>query len=487
MRDAVGCRVLIVGSGGNGIAAAVRLKEAGITDLAIISKHENFGGTWLQNTYPGCEADIPAPVYEFTFAENTEWEALYPEQGQLLQYLQGVAKEHDLYAHAHFGHEMREASWSDADSRWRVRTDKGLFEAGSVLLATGFLEESVIPGIAGADSFDGRMFHSSRWPAGYAGEGDRIAVIGTGSSAIQIVPEMARVAEHVTVYQRTPTWVMPKDNHRYDESERALIRDSALWRAEQRRRMFADRENLWQNVLLESNGEESEVVAREHLERQIHDPELRRVLTPDHPVGCKRPLVSDDYYPALTEPNVTLVPEAAVEIGPRTIRSAGEDAVEVDTIVYATGFFFGGHILDLIRRRDGRTVEEAQADHPRAYKSVSVAGCPNLFLCGGSGPNGTVWPGMFCGEVVAGYMLAAFEYMREHQVDAMEVREDAETGWKKAADEYLAGSPMVSGGCHNYYLDATGHNKGMWPGSTESYVADLSVFDATAYTEVGPR
>jgi len=484
MNQAILCDVLIVGSGGNGIAAAARLKLSGVADLAIVSKHDDFGGTWLQNTYPGCEVDVPAPAYQFTFAEDFEWDAFYPKQEQILEYLKGVAKEYDLYAHAHFGQEMLEATWSDAISRWTVRTDKSVFEAKYVMLATGFLEETVFPSIAGVDTFEGRIFHSSQWPEGYTGEGDRIAIIGTGSSAIQIVPEMQKVAQSVTVFQRTPTWVLPKDNHLYDEAARALMRSSAEWRAEQRQAVFVEREVLWDKVMLSSEGQEFEAAARGQLEKQVADPELRELLTPTHPIGCKRPLISDNYYPALQQPNVRLIPEAAVEIGPRSISPTDGESAEVDTIVFATGFHFGGHILSAVKRRDGRTVAEAQADHPRAYKSVSLSGCPNLFLCGGSGPNGMVWPGMFCGEVVAGYMLAAFAAMQEQQVTAFEAREDAETVWKRKADEILARGPIISGGCLNYSLDGTGHNKAMWPGNTTNYIETLSSFDTSAYVAV---
>lgn len=484
MANLINCKVLIVGSGGNGIGAAIRLKEAGVTDLAIISKHDDFGGTWLQNAYPGCAVDVPGPAYELTVEDNTEWESLYPDQVQVLDYLQSVAETRGLYDHAHFAVEMQEANWSDSKSRWQIRTDKGLIEAQFVMLATGFLEEAVVPSITGAEQFEGKMFHSSQWPAGYTGEGDRITVVGTGSSSIQIVSELQRVAEQVTVFQRTPTWVTPKNNRRYDESERAQMRASARWRAEHRQQLVDEREILWKQLLLDGQGEEYESAAIEHLEQQVRDPELRRLLTPDHAMGCKRPLVSDDYYSALSQPNVTLVPEAAVEIGPCTIRSAGGTSVEADTIVYATGFHFGGHILSKVKRRDSRSVAAVQAGHPRAYKSVSVSGCPNLFLCGGSGPNGTVWPGMLCGEVVAGYMLAAFDVMRAQRADAMEVLDEVEAEWKKEADDILSESPSVSGGCLNYYLDETGHNKALWPGPTDSYRDSLAVFDASAYIKV---
>jgi cation diffusion facilitator CzcD-associated flavoprotein CzcO len=465
-------RVLIVGSGGNGISPAVKLGRAGLSDFLIISKDGDFGGTWYTNTYPGCAVDATSSVYQFSYALTSSWSELCPPQPEIKAYMQGVARDNGLYERAHFNTEMTGAEWDDDGSLWIVSTTQGEYQAQVLVLATGALEEAVVPTIPGAELFEGRLFHSARWPDGYTAEGDRVAVVGSGSSGIQIVPAMQKVAASVTQFVRTPTWLIPKDSG-------TVTADNLL---EHRREEFARYEGLTTAVLLAEYPEataEVEAECLQFLEQEIADPALRELLTPTHPFACKRPVISDDYFASLNAPNVHFVPEAAAEIGPRSITSAGGRTFEVDTIVFATGFHLGGHILDRVARRDGRSVGSYQAGHPRAYKSVSVAGCPNLFLV--AGPNGQIWHGIHPGEAVGTYIVKALQHMREHGIRALEVREAAEVEWKRQADEILDRGPAVSGGCTNYFQDEHGHNKAIWPGSLEAMTAALEEFDVSAY------
>lgn len=475
---------LIVGSGGNGISPAVYFKRAGITDFLIISKHSDFGGTWFQNTYPGCEVDVPSELYQLSYAVSGKWSAVYAKQPELLSYLRKVAADNDLYRHAHFETEMTGADWIAEENCWEVRTTRGLYHADFLLLATGYLEEAVIPPVPGRDSFEGRLFHSSRWPGGYTGAGDRIAVIGTGSSGMQIVSEMQKSASAVTVFQRTPTWVLPKQNRKLGPDDHESVYRTASAAARRGGEAFARRESAWSDVLLGRDPRTYEDRALKFLEEQVSDRELRAILTPEHSFGCKRTLYSDDYYAAVQRPNVRIIPEAAAEIGSTTIKSASGQEVDVDTIVFATGFYFGGHVLSHVRRRDGRSVAEVQAGHPRAYKSVSVAGCPNLFLIGGPAPNGQIWHGMFAGEATAAYVLAAMEFMAKNGLPALEVDELAEDDWKRRADEILDRGPTVVGGCANYSQDELGHNKAAWPGPLRDMAEALGTFDPSAYRVV---
>ncbi|WP_018897990.1 NAD(P)/FAD-dependent oxidoreductase [Rhizobium sp. 2MFCol3.1] len=480
-------QVLIVGSGGNAMSVAVGLQEAGITDYRIITKHGDFGGAWYQNTYPGCAVDGPISVYQFSFAMSPEWPRLYATQAELLDYMKDVASRFDLYSHTQFETEMLSAEWLEDELCWSVDTTEGVVLAEALVLATGFLEEMVYPDIPGMHSFAGKIFHSSLWPEGYTAEGDRVAVVGTGSSSLQIVPAMQKVASELKVFQRTPAWIFPKKEQVFTEEDKARFREQPELLAQMRKQVFDESEEDWRTVYLLEDlaaSDTAQAAAQRYLEEQVPDPALRALLTPSHRIGCKRPGVSDDYYRSLQQPNVELVAEAASEITANQIVSRSGRRFDVDTIVLATGFYFGGHILHHVKRRDGVSVGEYQAGHPRAYKAVSVSGCPNLFLIGGAAPNGQNWNGLAVGEIGGGYVVKALTYMRKHSIRAIEVREDAELAWKRDADVILDRSPQVSAGCLNYSLDERGHNKAAWPGTETDMREQLGHFDPGAYQVV---
>jgi cation diffusion facilitator CzcD-associated flavoprotein CzcO len=479
--------ILIVGSGGNAIAAAVLLARAGHADITIMTKHADFGGAWLQNTYPGCEVDSPSVVYQFEFDPNPRWSSLFARQPELLDYLRDVARRNDLYKRAMFEAELLDARWSVDEHCWIVESTHGTVTAGVLILATGFLEEPVIPEISGMDSFGGPIFHSSMWPDGYTGAGDRVAVVGSGSSAIQIVPALAPRAVEVIQFQRTPTWVFPKQNRQLPAEEIDMLERSPAEREKREVAVQEEEERNWSAIFLgldDAAAKEYERLSREFLHEQIAEPEIRTLLTPDHPVGCKRPLVSDDYYGSLNAPNVCLVPSAVASMGPEFVTTSDGDRFDVDAVVLATGFHFGGHILDRVRRRGGQTVAARQQGRPRAYKAISVSGCPNLFLVGGAAPNGQIWNGLFPGQAAAPYIIGALAHMRDHGLIALEVSEEAEEAWKAGADTLLDEGPTVIGGCLNYSQDETGHNKAAWPGSLESMRAAYAMFDPTDYIAI---
>lgn len=481
-------RVMIVGSGGNGVAAGVRLQEEGFEDYVIIAKHSDFGGVWFQNRYPGCALDDAIMGYQFDFAVFTDWKTTHVSHDEVAGYIQKVAAAHGLYDKTHFETEFLEAAWNDEHLAWKVITNRGYYFAEMLIPVTGYLEEPVVAEIPGRDDFAGRIFHSSNWPEGYTGEGDRIAVVGSGSSALQIVPATQPVARQVTVFQRTPNHILPLNKRVITDEEREEWRNNPEKVHRERTEFFEGRDAFWRSLVLTSGDERTKAMATAalaHLEAQVPDPDLRAALTPHHDFGCKRPGSSDDFYPALLKPNVELVPEGATKIEADAIYSASGKRFEVDTIVLATGFIFGGSILHRIRRRDGVTVGEYQEGHPRAYKSVSVAQAPNLFLCGGAAPNGATWRGLSAGTLVTGYALKAMDYMEGHGIKALEVQEEYEIEWKQKANGILAGGPMVDGGCINYYQDIHGDNKAAWPGPHASMIDAMNEFDASVYESVG--
>lgn len=464
--------ILIVGSGGNAMSTATMLSMNGVEDFRMITKDSDFGGAWYQNTYPGCEVDVPSYVYQISHAPG-RWNKMFHPQKDLLAYFQNIGHEFALYQKTDFETELLEAEWDDNFNHWVVKTNKAIYHADFLLLATGFLEEKTPAKIDGLDSFTGRVFHSADWPEGYTGANDKIAVVGSGASAAQIVPAMQKVASKVFQFVRTPTYVIPKGNR--DLTPEELLPDNFAQRALQ---INQEWEDLTEALLGKDLGiaKELESEALAFLKQEVSDPQLRRLLTPDHQIGCKRPIFSDDYYRSLTKENVEVISGAATAVTPEGIVTESGSEVEADTIVLATGFYFGGYILDRIKRRDGQSVMKYQAGHPRSYKAVSVSNCPNLFLIGGSAPNGQGWNGLYPGEAVGRYFLDVLDYMKRNQLASVEVRESAVLEWKKAADEILDQSAIVAGNCVSYSLDERGHNKAEFPGTQQEMGDQLSKF-----------
>ena len=487
VREQVTTPILIVGSGGNGIAVAALLDAAGYGDFMIITKQADFGGAWFENTYPGCEVDNPSAVYEFEFQRNFGWKALFAKQPELLAYFKDVASRYGLYERTRFGVELLSARWSQADASWIVATDQGSITAGVLILATGFLEEAIVPELPGKEDFPGPVFHSSKWPAEFTGAGMRVAVVGSGSSAIQIVPALQSIAEEVIQFQRTPTWVLPKNNRQLPPEEIALMQTSSSARERRQQESLAEEEQNWAAIFLaldEAKADEYQQVARDYLMDSVADSDLQAALLPTHRIGCKRPLVSDDYYASLNQPNVLLVPQAVAGLTEQGVVAADGTQYAVDAVVLATGFYFGGHILHQVYRRDGLSVGAYQAGRPRAYKAISTAGCPNLFLVGGAAPNGQIWNGLFPGQAAAQYIVGALDYMQAQGITALEVTDEAERRWKAEADELLDQGPTVRGGCVNYSQDEAGRNKAAWPGSLASMREAYRVFAPADYVAV---
>lgn len=483
-------QVLMVGSGGNSVAIAARLNEADI-DFHVITAHSDYGGAWWANTYPGCGVDTPALNYQLECALGTPWTRSHPEQGEILAYFQRVAREQGMYERTDFDTEMTSCRWDGERDHWIVDTSKGEYRSHHLILATGFLDTAITDAVPGSERFRGRYFHSQEWPEGYTGDGDRIAVLGTGSSGIQIVPSMQPVAESVVVFQRSPNWILPKKQHVFTDDERELLTtdlDGIRRQREENAAAYRDAvhaDKLNEPVLGFRSGQKAMEEALRFLEEEVADPELRALLTPDFNFACKRPGFSDDYFRALQEPNVELVPEAAAEITEDGVVAHSGRLVEVDTIVLATGFRWGTNILERVIRRDGQPVAAAQSGHPRAYKGIQVSQCPNLYLIGG-GPNGrahSIMSGLRTGEIASNYVVMMIERMETMGVSALEVTEAAETEWKRRADEINARGSAMTGECTNYITDDHGCNMADWPGDDVDHIRQHTTFVAEHYCE----
>jgi cyclohexanone monooxygenase len=475
---------LIVGAGFAGLCAAIKLTEDGETDFVVIEQADDVGGTWRDNTYPGACCDVPSQLYSFSFARNAEWSSSYSPQSEIQTYLQQVARTYGVTDRIVFGTALEQATWDDEAMVWRCRTTSGEVVARSLVTGTGTLSAPRLPDIDGIDDFAGALFHSSRWDHSVALEGKRVAVIGTGASAIQIVPEVQRVAGHLDVYQRTAPWVIPRNDRRYPRVERLVLRRVPALARIYRTGIYWSHEGYvpaftWQPRL----GAPAEKAATINLHKGIKDPDLRARVTPQFRLGCKRVLRSNTYYPALAAENVDLVTDPISRITPTGIVTA--DGVEhpADVIVVATGFWTTEQpIAEVIVGREGRTLAEEWSDGGMAaYKGTTVHGFPNLFMLTGPNTAQGHTSVVFVIESQVAYLRDALRTMRERGYAAVEPRVVAQRTWNADLQRRMRRTVWNRGGCSSWYLDAHGRNTVMWPKATFTLRRKLARFDAAAY------
>jgi cation diffusion facilitator CzcD-associated flavoprotein CzcO len=480
-------RIAIVGTGFSGIGMAIRLLREGETDFVLLERAEDIGGTWRDNTYPGCRCDVPSHLYSFSFAPNPNWSSTFSPQPEILDYLRDVATRHGVLPHVRFNTELESARWDEPEARWRLETSNGPLSADVVIAAQGPLSDPSVPDLPGLDSFEGKTFHSAQWDHEHDLEGERVAVIGTGASAIQFVPRIQPKVGKLHVFQRTAPWVVPHPNRVMKAFEHRLYNALPAAQLAMRGAIYWARETFvlqFRNKRLRKLGTR---MALRQLERQVPDPELRAKLTPHYEIGCKRILPTEEWYPALQQPNVELVTDAIAEVRPRSVVTAAGEEREVDTIIFGTGF----HVSDLpisgrLRGRDGRTLAEHWDGSPRAYKGAAVAGFPNLFfLVGpntGLGHNSIV----FMIESQITYVLSALQAMRRRGAAVLDVRPEAQAAYNAELDEMTRGTVWVSGGCSSYYIDRNGHNSTIWPTFTWPFRQRTREFDEAAYALGAP-
>ncbi|GAA2619832.1 NAD(P)/FAD-dependent oxidoreductase [Streptomyces axinellae] len=467
-------RVAVIGSGFGGLGAAVRLRREGVTDFVVLERRESVGGTWYDNTYPGCACDIPSHLYSFSFAPNAEWPRAFSSQPDIHAYLDRVADTFGLRRHIRFGTEAQRMSWDSEELHWRVETSAGTLTADVVVSAAGPLSEPKLPDIPGLDGFQGKVFHSADWDHSYDLRGKRVAVIGTGASAIQIIPALQPVVGELTVFQRTPAWVLPRNDRRITRFEQKLharlpvtqkLRRFALWGVrELETRVFADHPGLLPAV---------EKVSAAHMRRAVKDPALRRKLSPDYRVGCKRALLSNDYYPALAQPNAHVIDSGLKEIRGNTLVSADGREAEADAIVFCSGF----HVSDmpvarLVKGVNGETLAESWAeDGMNALRGTTSTGFPNfLFVIGPNTGLGTSSMILII-EAQLNYLA---DYLRKLDTlgggdkAALDVRPIAQHAYNAKLRERIKSSVWASG-CTSWYLDARGRPVAVWPGTTAEF------------------
>jgi cation diffusion facilitator CzcD-associated flavoprotein CzcO len=477
-------RVVVIGTGFAGLGMALRLQEAG-EDFVVLERGSSVGGTWRDNTYPGCACDVPSHLYSLSFKPNS-WSDSFSAQPEIHEYLKRCAAESGLLDHVRFDCEVTDARWSEDDQEWHLKTERGELSCKVLVAGIGGLIEPRLPDVPGLEDFHGEVFHSARWNHDYDLEGKRVAVIGTGASAIQFVPKIQPQVEELHLFQRTPAWVAPRGTHPYGERRRRLYERFPVLQRLHRRYLYLSREALTLAFIKQPKLMRlPQLVAEGHLRKQVKDPELRRKLTPDYTFGCKRALISNDYYPAVAEPNVELLTEGLAEVrGNRVIGSDGTER-EVDAIILGTGFdvtgFPGAAIL---HGSDGRSLTEIWDGAPSAHRTTTVTGFPNLFVLGGpnfaTGHMSVVE--MF--EHQYAYVFDALAKMDRLGLSSVEVRPEAQEAFNAEVDRKMQNTVWVKGGCNSWYVDRSGRNSTLWPDWTSVHASATSELDLDEYEVV---
>ena len=473
---------VIIGSGFSGLGMAIRLQRSGRTDFVILERAVDLGGTWRDNTYPGCQCDVPSHLYSYSFAPNPGWGRTYSPQPEIWSYLQRCADEFGIRSRIRLNEEVRTAAWNEARQRWEIETSKRRYLARVLISAAGALSEPSIPPLPGLDTFPGTWFHSARWNHDHDLSCRRVAVVGTGASAIQFVPKIQPQVEQLVLFQRTPAWILPHTDRPLTRFEHNLYRRLPRIQQLVREAIYWSREGFVPVFVNRRLNPLPAQIARRHLERQVKDRKLRAALTPNYAVGCKRILLSNEFYPAITQANVELVTSGLARIEGSAAVAGDGDRHDVDTIIFATGF----HVADMpiagrICGRDGQSLADRYNGSPHAHRGTTVPGFPNLFLL--LGPNTALGHTsvMVMAEAQMSYVIDCLESMDRHRLGCVEVRPDAEAAYNRDIDAAMENTVWTAGGCSSWYLDSRGRNSALWPRFTWQFVRSMRRFDLAHY------
>lgn len=476
--------VAIVGAGFAGLGMAGALRRAGRDDFVVLERGASVGGTWRDNTYPGVACDVPSHLYGFAAHPNPDWSATYAPGPEIHRYLADVAEREQLGDRLRLRTPMLGAEW-DADAAvWRIDTGGEPVVADGLVLACGRLTEPHVPAIPGLETFPGPIFHSARWDQSVDLAGARVAVVGTGASAVQLVPELARIAGHVTLFQRTPAWIVPRGGAAYTDEQRRRFAEHPGELARLRAELYVEGEARFASRSGDAAASAAaQQVALDHLAAQVADPALRAALTPDYAFGCKRVLLSDDFYPAVASDAVTLVPSALAAVDGATLVAGDGAHVDADVLVLATGFAASQQpYADLVRGDDGVTLAEHWADGMTSFGSTVVSGFPNLFVL--NGPNASLGhnSSVLMIEEQAAYVVRALALRDRASGGALRVRPEAEQAYTAEIAAAAASTPWLTGGCRNWYVDdRSGRLTLLWPGTVQAFRERLAAADGSEF------
>jgi len=482
-----GVRVVIVGAGFGGLAAAIELGRHGFTDVTVLERATGIGGTWHYNDYPGCACDVPSHLYSFSFAQRRHWSRLCSPRAEILRYLEEVARDEGVDRLVQRGVDVVSCRWDDVSSSWTVSgADGRTWGADAVVIATGQLHQPAVPRLQGIDEFEGMTFHSSRWDHDYDLAGKRVAVIGTGASAVQFVPEIAARAGRLYVFQRTGNWFLPRRNRAYPRLVRALITYVPGVQAARRRFIYYYAESLTMMIRNPRTvGRIGQLRSALFMRWQLRDPEVRRQAWPDYTFGCKRVLFSSHYLPALQRPNVSLVTDPITRLSGRGVVTADGLEREVDCVIWGTGFKTTEFMFPMeIVGADGRSLREEWAGGAHAHLGVCVPGFPSLFLMYGPNTNTSGGSIVFYEETQAAYIRQALSELRSRRARAISVRPEVEAASDREVQEAFAGTAWTR--CDSWYRDDRGRIVANWPGYMTQYAERLRVLDPREYEFAPP-
>jgi cation diffusion facilitator CzcD-associated flavoprotein CzcO len=464
-------RLAVIGAGPGGICTAIKFLEAGIDDFVVLEQGSRVGGTWYHNRYPGAECDVMSHLYSYSFELNPEWSQRYARQEEILTYLEHCAEKYGVMPHVALETRVTAAIWDENSTTWRVHTDTGReLEIDVLVSALGMFNVPVWPDIPGRETFGGLSIHSARWPDGVDLTSQRVAVIGSAASAVQLIPEVATVARHLTVFQRTVIWVLPKDDRPYTDDDRARFRNDPTAMPELREKL----ERSVNEMMTFSDPDalaRAEAAGLENLS-VVEDEKVRRKLTPKLPWGSRRPIVSNVYYPTFNRQNVELVTDAIVEITPNGVMTADGREHGVDVIVYATGFDTTRYLTAItVTGRDGRTLDEAWADDPAAYLGVVTAGFPNLFMLYGPNTNNGSILRML--EYQAEFVVRFVQLMEKEGLSYVDLKQEAQNLFNRNLQNALDSVGVWRPETDGYYRGRTGRIVTQWPHTMDDYADQL--------------
>ncbi|KRF17093.1 4-hydroxyacetophenone monooxygenase [Nocardioides sp. Soil797] len=481
---------LVIGAGFAGLGMAIKLDEAGESDFLVIEKDAGVGGTWRANTYPGAACDVPSQLYSYSFAPNPSWSMSFSPQPEIEAYIKRVADSSGVLDRFRFETAVEHAAWQDDDQLWQVDlSDGSRLTAQTLISGSGGLSEPKLPDIDGIEGFQGEVFHSARWNHDIDLTGKRVAVIGTGASAIQIVPELAKVVDHLDLYQRTAPYVIPRNDRRYTGLEKLAFRHLPLVQRAYRTAIYWGREMYVPGFTLEPKlAWPAKRLALGNIAKGIKDPELRAKVTPDYEIGCKRILISNTYYPALASDTVDVVTDPIAKITGDAVVTADGTERPIDVLIVATGFFTTEQpIASRITGRTGATLAETWRETGMvAYKGTTVHGFPNLFQL--VGPNTGLGHSsmVFMIESQIAYVVDAIRTMDRDGYSSVEPHRDVQTSWNDDLQRRMQRTVWNSGGCASWYLDDQGRNTTLWPRATFTFRRLLAQFDPSAYAVSTP-
>jgi cation diffusion facilitator CzcD-associated flavoprotein CzcO len=480
--------VLIVGAGFGGIAAAIELKRHGIDEITILEQAPRIGGTWFYNSYPGAACDVPSHLYSFSFAQRRDWSRLCSPQQEIDRYLQEVARSHDVERHVECNQTVVSCAWDDLSASWHVQTADGQTrQADALVLATGQLNQPALPAIEGADSFAGHSFHSARWDHEYPLAGKRVAVVGTGASAVQFVPEVAREAARLTVFQRTGNWFLPRTNRRYPRLVKAAIEHVPGIQQFRRKFMYQYCEAITAAIRHPRTiGRLAGLRSAAFMRWQLKDPQLRSKVWPDYTFGCKRVLFSSAFLPALARDNVDVVVEPIERVVEQGLIAADGTLHEADCIIWGTGFKTNDFMFPMrVQGAGGVELSDSWAQGAHAHLGMTVPDFPNLFVLYGPNTNTSGGSIIVYLEAQAAYLRQALQQMRARGARAVQVREEVERASDRALQARFAGTAWTR--CDSWYRDDQGRIVANWPGYMREYLQQTATLDPSEYSFTSPQ